>query len=235
MLQKDSNKKWLKNILKISTNEYYNNTDILNALESRIVKMVNKIKRFSNRYNILEKKADYFQSKTNLLIKENKALRKENEAIREVIAHSININNHNVDQYENKIRKLRQIIREIVFLFQNNNFIDFETVNKIIVSNGIGLIQVSAPRKHYKSFEEAFEATNNSERIVEIDDNGNAIKEYSLPCTFSFIVNKEDAGECSNSNHRNNGNKGNNSEDSENSDNKVDNSLEESDDDMTFN
>ncbi|CAG8848493.1 6527_t:CDS:1, partial [Racocetra persica] len=57
------------------------------------------------------------------LRKEIKALRKENEAVREVIAHSININNHNVDQYENEIRKLCQIIEEIVFLFQDNNII----------------------------------------------------------------------------------------------------------------
>ncbi|CAG8847077.1 3954_t:CDS:1, partial [Racocetra persica] len=61
----------------ISSDKYFNNTEILNALESRIVKMANEIKRFSNRYNILEKKADYFQTKTNLLIKENKVLRKE--------------------------------------------------------------------------------------------------------------------------------------------------------------
>ncbi|CAG8704545.1 5289_t:CDS:2, partial [Racocetra persica] len=41
-------------------------------------------------------------------------------------------------------------------------------------------------------FEEAFEATNNSKKIVEINDEGNAIKERLLPRIFSFIVNKED-------------------------------------------
>ncbi|CAG8579606.1 8712_t:CDS:2, partial [Racocetra fulgida] len=171
----------------ISSDECFNNTEILNALKSRIVKIVNEIKRFSNRNNILEKKADYFQTKTNSLIKENKALRKEvkalrkeNKAIREVIMHSININNHNVDQYENEIRKL-----------------------------------------------------------LEIDNDENAIKECLLPCTFLFIVNEEDTedtGECSNSNHRNNGNKGDVSKDSEeNSDNEADDGEENCDDEVNDN
>ncbi|CAG8457040.1 7783_t:CDS:2 [Racocetra fulgida] len=189
MPRKGSNKKWLKNILntfktyilktnqfyqcqlkrkEISSDEYFNNTDILNALKSRIVKML---------------------------------------------------------------------------------FKDFEAVNRILSSNKIRLIQVSASRKHYKSFEEVFSATNNYERIVEIDNNRNAINEHSLPRTYSFIVDDEEdnTSECSNSNHRNNDTKGDDSEEGEensdnngegnsddegNSDNKVNNGLEESDGDM---
>ncbi|CAG8760482.1 6542_t:CDS:1, partial [Racocetra persica] len=67
----------------------------------------------------------------------------------------------------------------------------------------------------------------------EIDNEGNAIKEHSLPCTFLFIVNEEDTGEYSNSNHKNNGDKGDDSK--ENSFNKANDGEENSDDEENSN
>ncbi|CAG8728042.1 25727_t:CDS:2, partial [Racocetra persica] len=88
-------------------------------------------------------------------------------------------------------------------------------VNRILNSNRIEVIQVSAIRKHYKSFEEAFEATNNS-------------------MTEMQLKNVHYTGECSNSHHRNNGSEENSDNEAddgkENCDNKVNEGLEESDD-----
>ncbi|CAG8489951.1 11880_t:CDS:2 [Racocetra persica] len=118
-----------------------------------------------------------------------------------VISYLAEIYRNNEVQYESTINNLChtlcKIIEDIILRCQEYN-IDFNIVNSILEKNGIETISLSRTRKCYSSFKDAIEATNNSERFVKINQDGEEIKEsYSLSRFYFFI--QEEINECSNS------------------------------------
>ncbi|CAG8601517.1 10576_t:CDS:1, partial [Racocetra fulgida] len=91
----------------ISSEDYSDNIELLDALKDRINLMFIKIQRLEGRNRRLETKEINLQAEINSLkkenkdlIKENETLKKENEAIKHAVSHLDEIYRNNEVQYE---------------------------------------------------------------------------------------------------------------------------------------